>query len=210
MMNGGIPEAVQLLKQEVSRLRDEVTGLRDENDALRTYIQSVSALYNATQKFASQDNLMKLLDEILYQALVVINTDHGSLLLVDEETGDLVFVLVHGDFRESLQGYRLKKGQGIAGWVMDHGEPLIVNQPRYDPRFSTEVDTALGMTSQNLLAVPLRVGDKILGVIELVNKDDSGEFTESDATILSLLAVFAAISLDQLDRQLADQETATS
>jgi GAF domain-containing protein len=56
----------------------------------------------------------------------------------------------------------------------------------------------------------MRVAGKILGVIELVNKDDSSEFTESDAMILSLLAVFAAISLDQLDRQLAAQEMASS
>jgi GAF domain-containing protein len=207
-MNGGIPEAVQLLKQEVNRLREENTHLEDENKTLRAYIQNISALYNATLKMASQDNLFKLLDEILYQALIITNAEHGSILLVDEDTGDLVFVLVHGDFRDDLQGYRLKKGQGLAGWVVEHGEPLIVNQPNFDPRFSKEVDTILGMTSQNILAVPMRLGAKIIGVIELVNKHSGDQFVESDTTLLLILAVFAAMSLDQLERQLASQEAA--
>ena len=146
------------------------------------------------------------MDGIPYQALVIINADHGSLLLVDDETEELVFVMVHGDFRETLRGFRMNWHQGIAGWVVEHGEPLIVNHAPYDPRFSSEVDHTFGVTTHKILAVPLRYGKKTLGVIELVNKHDGSDFTESDSTILGLLGLFAAASLDELDRHMEETE----
>ena len=200
-MNSGIQKAIQLLKQENE-------ALKEENEALQAYMESMAALYRATRTIASQDNLMKLLDEILYQAIVITRADHGSLLLLDDETDELVFVMVHGDYRQSLQGYRMKADQGIAGWVVQHSEPLIVNHARFDPRFSSEVDRTFGLTTRKILAVPLTYADRTLGVIELVNKQDGSDFTDSDATILGLLGIFAAISLDQLDRRLEEEEKA--
>lgn len=208
-MNSGVVQAVQLLKQENNQLKERIAELEEENEALQSYLRGISTLYEATLTIAHQDNLFKLLDETLYQALLVINTEHGSILLVDEETEELVFVLVHGDLRNTLQGYRMHEYQGIAGWVVKHGKPLIVNKAHLDPRFSKEIDLAFGLTTHNILAVPLTAAEKILGVIELVNKRNGGQFTESDSTLLSLLALFAATSLNQLDRQLAAEEAAS-
>jgi len=126
--------------------------------------------------------------------------------LVDEDTEELVFVVVHGAYRESLRGYRMNWHQGIAGWVVKNGEPLIVNHAHFDPRFSSEIDQVLGFTTKEILAVPLKFDERILGVIELVNKHNDLEFTESDATILSLLGIFAAFSLEQMERQLEESE----
>lgn len=207
-MTNGIPQAVHLLKQENMRLTEQIEVLEAENKALQSYIKGISALYDATLNIAHHDNLYHLLDEILYQALVVLNTDNGSILLVDEEAKELVFVLVHGDLRDSLDEYRMDWHQGIAGSVVKHGKPLIVNQTQFDPRFSNEIDRVFGITSNNILAVPMVSGDKIIGVIELVNKRNGEKFTESDAALLALLALFAATSLDQLNRQLEiDEET---
>ncbi len=205
-MNSGVSQAVHLLKQENIRLTERIEALETENEALQSYLKGISALYDATLNIAHQDNLYNLLDEILYQALVVLNPDPGSILLVDEETKELVFVLVHGDLRDSLGEYRMDWRQGIAGSVVKHGEPLIVNQARSDPRFSSEIDRTFGITSNNILAVPMISGGKIIGVIELVNKRDGEQFAESDAALLSLLAIFAATSLDQLNRQLEMEE----
>lgn len=208
-MNNGVVQAVQLLKQENSQLKERIAELEEENEALQSYLRGISALYEATLTIAHQDNLFKLLDETLYQALIVINAEHGSILLVDEEAEELVFVLVHGDLRSTLQGYHMHKHQGVAGWVVKHGKPLIVNKAHLDPRFSKEIDLAFGLTTHNILAVPLIAAAKILGVIELVNKRNGGQFTESDSALLSLLALFAATSLEQLDRQLAAEEAAS-
>lgn len=205
-MDSGVNKALHLLQQENSKLKETVAGLQDENKALQSYIRGMSALFEAAETIASHDNLFKLLDEILYQALVIINTDHGSLLLVNEETRELVFIMVHGEFRQRLQGFRMNWHQGVAGWVVKNGEALIVNQAHFDPRFSSEVDHTFGFITHKILAVPLKAGTKVLGVIELVNKHDGSDFTESDSTILSLLGLIAGISLDNLERYLAEQE----
>ncbi len=201
-MDSSLSKAILTLQKENARLKDKVAELEEESDALQAYIAGISALYSATKSIASQDNLFKLMDEILYQALVVINAVHGSLLLVDEETKELVFVVVHGEFREDLQGHRIDWHQGIAGAVVEYGDPIIANQTSFDPRFSAEIDKMIGLTSRRILAVPLAYSHKVLGVIELVNKHDNSDFTEFDATILSLLAVFAATSLEQIELQM--------
>ncbi len=201
-MDQGVSNAIHVLQQENARLREEVDSLRDEVSALQAYLKGISALHQATNTIATQDNLYQLLDEILFQALHIIDTDHGSLLLVDDEKHELVFVLVHGEFRESLQGYRMNWHQGIAGWVVEHGKPLIVNQARYDPRFSPEVDERFGMRTHDLLAVPLKHGKRVMGVIELVNKRNENAFDESDAKILSLFGSIAAMTLAHLEEKL--------
>ncbi|OQY26949.1 MAG: hypothetical protein B6243_13550 [Anaerolineaceae bacterium 4572_5.2] len=201
-MDRGLSKAILTLQKENALLKDKIAELEGESDALQAYIAGISALYSATKSIASQDNLFKLLDEILYQALVVINAVHGSLLLVDEETKELVFVVVHGEFRGDLQGHRIDWHQGIAGAVLEYGDPIIANQTSFDPRFSAEIDKMIGLTSRRILAVPLAYSNKVLGVIELVNKHDNSDFTEFDATILSLLAVFAATSLEQIELQM--------
>ena len=201
-MDQAVSTAIHLLKKENNALKTEVAMLREEVAALQTYLKGISALHEATSNIAAQDDLYQLLDEILYQALRIINTDHGSLLLVDDESQELVFVLVHGEFREPLQGYRMNWHQGIAGWVVEHGEPLVVNQARYDPRFSSEIDEKFGMHTHDILAVPLKHGERIVGVIELVNKRSDQQFSESDAKILALLGSIAAMTLAHLEEKL--------
>ena len=201
-MDQAVSNAIHLLKKENNALKAEVDALREEVSALQAYLKGISALHEATNNIATQDNLYQLLDEILYQALHIINTDHGSLLLVDDESRELVFVLVHGEFRESLQGYRMNWHQGIAGWVVEHGAPLVVNQARYDPRFSPEIDEKFGMHTHDILAVPLKHGERIMGVIELVNKRSEQQFSESDAKILALFGSIAAMTLAHLEEKL--------
>lgn len=198
-MDMSVGSTIHLLQQENIRLKEENDHLKEEVSAFESYIRGISSLYKATSTIATQDNLYKLLDEILYQALTVVDTDHGSLLLLDEESHELVFVLVHGEFRDSLQGYRMDWHEGIAGWVVEHGKPLVVNQANMDPRFSPDVDNTFGMHTQDILAVPLKFGDRTMGVLELVNKRHEQTFTDSDAMILSLLANFAAMALAHLE-----------
>ncbi len=202
-MDQGVSNAIHLLQQKNSQLRNKVEALEEEVSALQDYLTGMSALTEATANIAAtQDNLYKLLDEILYQALHITNTGHGSLLLVDEETSELVFVLVHGEYRDALQGYRMNWHQGIAGWVVEHGDPLIVNQAHIDPRFSPEIDKIFGMKTHDILAVPLKHGKRIMGVIELLNKQNETEFNDSDEKVLSLFGSIAAMSLAHLEEKL--------
>jgi len=131
---------LRFLQQENARMQEENKILRQENLRLRRYINSLKSLAWATQQITSEENLLVLIDQILDSAMDVLNAESGSLLLLDEETDELAFVLVHGDVEEELKGYRIKRDEGIAGWAATRYEPLVVNNPRQDPRFHVTVD----------------------------------------------------------------------
>ncbi len=186
-------QILRTLQQENSRLKEEVTRLRD-------YVSNLQSLHRAARHLLSEKDIMTLLDKTLYYALTVLDAHDGALLLRDEDTNELVFVLVQGQVREKLPGYRIAYREGIAGWVAEHREPVIVNNVRSDPRFSPRVDKSFGFETRKLVCVPLVARDKILGVIEVLNKSGGQDFVEADLDLLSLLAVISAIALDDLAR----------
>ena len=197
---------VRFLQQENHRLAEENATLREENQALRHYVGSLKELHWATQEIVSEENLFSLLDKILHSAMVVVGAEDGSLLLLDEETNELVFVLVHGDIRHELRGYRISGEAGIAGWIVSHRESLIINNPAQDWRFSHQVDTTFGFSTRSLIGVPMIARGKIIGVIELLNKHDNEEFTETDLTLLSILGQSAATALDEMQNRFEIEE----
>ena len=199
--------ALRFLQQENARLQEENKTLREDSLAFRHYMEALKDLYWATQRITSEENLFKLLDQILYNALSVLRAEDGSLLLLDEETDELVFVLVHGDIRHELRGYRIKSDVGIAGWVASQREPLIVNNPRQDGRFSLDIDEEFSFVTRSILCVPMIARGKLIGVIELLNKRDD-DFAEADATLLLLLGQVAAIALEEMQTRLEAEEKA--
>jgi GAF domain-containing protein len=197
--------ALRFLQQENARLQEENKALREDSLAFRRYMEALKDLYGATQQITSEENLFALLDQILYNALSVLRAEDGSLLLLDEETNELAFVLVHGDIRNELRGYRIKADTGIAGWVARQREPLIVNNPRQDGRFSLDIDEEFSFVTRSILCVPMMARGKLIGVIELLNKRDD-EFTEADATMLLILGQVAAIALEEMQTRLEAEE----
>ncbi|MFQ6100397.1 MAG: GAF domain-containing protein [Anaerolineae bacterium] len=195
-MSTGDTQFVRFLQQECSRLKDENQLLIDEIHALRRYIRALQELQETVQRFTPEQDILALLDETLYYALVLLDADDGSLLLIDEETDELVFVLVHGAVRETLPGIRFDRRQGIAGWVAEHLEPAIVGNVHTDSRFLPELDERFGFVTRSLVAVPLAARGRALGVIEVLNKRSGDDFTDDDASLLSILATIAASALD--------------
>jgi GAF domain-containing protein len=200
------PQLIRFLQQENARLQEENKALQEKNQDLHHYINALEDLHWATQRITSEENLIDLLDQILYHAMTVISAEDGSLLLLDEETDELVFAVVHGDIRGQLRGYRIGGDIGIAGWVATEGEPLIVNNPRQDWRFSPQIDEAFGFVTRSILCVPMVTRGKLVGVIELLNKYNGTEFTEPDATLLSILGHVAATALDDMRSRIDAEE----
>jgi GAF domain-containing protein len=199
---------LRFLQQENTRLKEENDSLREENLAMGGYMSALQELNWATQQIISEENLFDLLDKILFSALNVLRADDGSLLLLDEETNELVFVLVHGDIGQELRGYRIGSDVGIAGWVATHRQPLIVNNPRQDWRFSEQVDVGFEFQTRSILAVPMIARGRLVGVIELVNKRDDEGFAEADSTLLSILSIVAATALEEMQARLEAEEAA--
>jgi len=116
--------------------------------------------------------------------------------LIDEESDELVFVLVHGTAGEALIGQRFDRRQGIAGWAAEHAEPVIVNDVYTDTRFFPELDERVGFETRSLIAMPLAARGKVMGVIEVINKRSGEKFTDDDASLLAILATLSASALD--------------
>ena len=195
-MSNEITSPMRFLRQENIRLRDENHLLGDEVNDLHRYIRALQRLQQTVQHFTPEQEILTLLDETLYCAMALLNANDGSLLLINEETDELVFVLVHGVVREMALGHGFDRRRGIAGWVAEHGEPAIINDVHADPRFLPELDEIFGFVTTSLVAVPLAVRGRVVGVIEVVNKGSGEPFTEDDASLLSVLATLSASALD--------------
>jgi GAF domain-containing protein len=188
-------DPVRFLQLEANRLRDENRELREELTVLRSSIRILSDLQDLIQRLTPETNVIAMLDDLLASALNVLGASDGSLLLIDEDTGELVFAVVHGEARERLTGYRMPPGKGIAGWVAINRTPQVVRDVRNDPRFYPRVDETLGFQTRTLACVPLLDGERVLGVIEAVNKISDREFSPEDHDLLMIVAQLAAVAI---------------
>jgi len=126
----------------------------------------------------------------------LMNCEAGSLLLIDEEKNELFFEVALGDKGEAVKEVRLKMGEGIAGWVAEHGIPLVVPDVTKDSRHSTSVDEKSGYTTKNILCIPVLVKQKVVGVLQAINKLGNEPFSEEDIELFQLLANQVAIAIE--------------
>jgi len=120
----------------------------------------------------------------------------STLFLLDEETGELVFHTPTGPIADKLTDQRIKKGEGIAGWVVDQGEPAIVADVREDSRFYGGIDESTGFQTKSVLCVPLLLKGKPIGALEAINKADGSQFTEKDALMLTTFAEQTVMAIE--------------
>jgi signal transduction histidine kinase len=140
-------------------------------------------------------HLDQVLTRIMEQVERLLNVEAGSLLLADPPTGDLVFQIALGDKATEVKPFRIPKGQGIAGDVAGTGKPLIIADVKKDKRHFKKLDQTVDFFTRNILCVPLILHDTVIGVLEVMNKK-AGNFTQDDAALLSSIASYAAIAID--------------
>lgn len=121
--------------------------------------------------------------------------DAGSLLMRDDETGDLEFVMTLEAGEEKLAGVRVPRGQGVVGYVAEHQTYAIVHDPAHDPRFYSVISESVGYQTRSILCVPMVVKGRSIGVIELLNKRD-GEFTDEDGRRLTRMATTIGVAIE--------------
>lgn len=180
--------------------RSQIAALQQE---LAEERRAREALVEASVRLNSQLNLPELLRAIISAARELLQSETGSLLLLDEEKNELTFEVAGG---ETVKELRVPADQGIAGWVVQHGEPAIVDDVPNDPRFYDQIDRQSGFTTRSMLAVPLKLRDRTIGVVELVNKRGAASFSERDLDIATALAAQAAVAIEnaRLYQKLAD------
>ncbi|MBN1121612.1 MAG: GAF domain-containing protein [Anaerolineae bacterium] len=194
------------VKQELARLKDENADLKEEVYSLRQYIEAIQTIMETIDAFNPGEDIISLLDRILYNGLTVIRAQEGSLLVLDEDTDELVFVLSRGRYAMQLTGRRMPADKGVAGWVVANKQPTIVNNARADDRFYAGIDQSIDFQTRAILAAPIYGGNRVLGVLEVINKQDGMPFNDLDRTILSLLCRFAGEFLHLMVQQENEQD----
>jgi signal transduction histidine kinase len=151
--------------------------------------------YQMGQALVTNFNLNELLTNTMQLATDVMDAGASSLMLLDEETGELVFEVSHGGRGDILLRQRMSIDEGIAGWVVRHGKPLVANDVRADSRFNPYVDVRTGFLTQSIAAVPLKIKGRTIGVLEVLNKY-SGGFDKEDLRLLVSIGAQAAIAIE--------------
>lgn len=141
-------------------------------------------------------DLKEILNIVMEKISELLHPKNWSLLLLDEETNELRFEIIVGEGSKKLKNLRLKVGEGIAGWVAMEKKPVLVPDVRNDKRFSNKADRLSKFVTKSIICVPLIVRGKCLGVIELINKVEDDKFDEEDLLILTTLADYTAIAIE--------------
>jgi diguanylate cyclase (GGDEF)-like protein len=163
--------------------------------SLKQKIQELQTLNEVVQAISSSLKPKEILQIIMDKTADLIKAEGWSVLLLDHDKHELVFEAAAGEAGKKLLGLRLQVGQGVAGWVARYGQSLIVPDVTKDPRFYSGVDKKTKFTTKSILCVPMKSRDKIIGVVEVVNKVGGEPFTNDDLEIFENLVAHITIAL---------------
>lgn len=158
--------------------------------------RQLETLNEVARSLTSTLELDPLLNKILESAVDLLGGEAGSLLLVDERSGEMIFQVSVGPVAQNLIGTRLPPGKGLAGKAVDTRRPVLVNDVRQSKEWFQKTDQLTGFSTEAMIVVPMQVKDRVIGVIEVINKYEGGDFTSEDQQMLTALASQAAVALD--------------
>jgi len=179
-----------------SRKQPTTEELQTEIHRLEQRIATLQALQEVALAFSSELGLNRLLALILSSAVDVMKASAGSLLLFDPTTNELVFKVVQGGSGKALKNKRIKKDEGIAGWVFTRQQPVIVDNASLDPRFLNRIDKSFKFHTVAIVAAPLLFRNKPIGVIEIINKLSGDKFNADDQELLMAFAAQSAVLIE--------------
>lgn len=137
----------------------------------------------------------RLLASITQSARQLFGARACSLALLSEDESELVYTTAAGDGAEGVTGMRLPSGKGIAGWVVMSGQPVAISDLESDARFARDVAEDTGYVPRALLAVPVQVEDRVLGVLTLLDRDAARPGADQDMALLAVFAEQTALTL---------------
>jgi diguanylate cyclase (GGDEF)-like protein len=163
---------------------------------LKRTVDELAVLNEIGKALTSSLDVGEVMHIILAKVSELLRPRNRSLLLRDPQTGELYFKAAVGAGSDMLLHLRVRKGEGIAGWVAENNKPLLVPDVHADPRFASRFDKTSRFKTKAILCVPLAFKGRVLGVIELVNGEGDGPFHEEDLRILATVAEFSAIAIE--------------
>jgi GAF domain-containing protein len=168
---------------------------RDVGLALRRTAKRLAILTDIVKTANSILEPRKVIELIMGKIQQLIPSEAWSMLMVDEEKQELAFELALGAKGKDVSSYRVKIGEGVAGWVAQTGKPAIVNDAARDSRFTRKFDTKTQFETRSILCAPLISRGRTIGVVEIINRV-GGRFTQTDLDILLTLVEPCAIAIE--------------
>jgi len=150
-------------------------------------------LGKAVTSTLDREQILKIILNRLSQLIQALN---WTLYIVDEEAKELRFEVVVGLKGQDFHGFHLKIGEGLAGKVAATGEPILIQDTEGQSQVDRRVDSQTGFTTRSLITLPLKLGDRVIGVLQIINPEDQELFQEKYLPILRILSDFVAISIN--------------
>ena len=143
------------------------------------------------------DNLLEL---IIDTATSMMQAKASSLLLLDQKTKKLYFKVATGEKKEEVMKYEVSLGQGIAGFVAETGEPLLVTDVKKDNRWFKEISESIGFQTRSIACVPMKADGKVVGVVEIIDKEDGSAIGNEDMELLTVFAELASLAISRAQK----------
>ena len=182
-----------------SAIADQAAAILDKARLYREMAErarQLAALNEVGGVITSTLDLQMVLNLIIAKAVELLQAEAGSLVMVDPETGELVFEVTAGPGSADLVGTRLPPGTGVVGAVAQNGKSVIIKDASSDRRWYHGLDARTAFTTHSIIAVPLISRGHTIGAIELLNRRDGVPFDEDDERLLTAFATNAAVSIE--------------
>ncbi len=178
------------------RVLERTSKINDYNQILEQQLHEMEAMSDVSLAINSVMDVHLVLEMIMDKSKDVMNAEASSLLMLDRDTGKLTFYVAKGTAGKALESATVDLGHGIAGWVAERGEPLLIRDAYQDPRFDPSYDKRSGFRTQSIITIPLRAKDEVTGVVQVMNKIGQESFNDHDLNLFLSFASQASVALD--------------
>jgi len=180
----------------VSEYQQDYKELHESYKLMTQQLIGLRLVQGVNQALVSEIDLDRLLKRILRSAIEAVQGQAGALLLLDQTGQELIFSVVEGGGGEALEGQRMDRDRGLAGWVVSRNEPLIITDVHKDRRFYESIPRGVDFEVTSLICAPLLVKGEPIGVVQVLNKAEGERFDEDDLNLLTSFAAQSAIAIE--------------
>ena len=192
-------DIIQMLRRENELLKARNRQLSDRLTRYQQAFRALNRMDDTMRGMSTEIDIGNLINEFLALALHACDSENGSLILIDEATGELVFAEVIGEARDHLINHRIDKDTGVVGRVITSRKAELVTDVQKFAGWSAEIDEVVGFKTQALMCAPLFSKEKTYGAIEVINSSSTDDFNANDLSILRVTARFVSQALQMAE-----------
>ena len=192
-------DIIQMLRRENELLKARNRQLSDRLTRYQQAFRALNRMDDTMRGMSAEIDIENLINKFLALALHACDSENGSLILIDEATGELVFVDVIGEARDHLINHRIDKDTGVVGRVITSRKAELVTDVQKSAGWSAEIDEVVGFKTQALMCAPLFSNEKTYGAIEVINSSSTDDFNANDLSILRVTARFVSQALQMAE-----------